>query len=164
MTFCIEIANRQQALRVKIPALRLLLAFFLSRATRHLPPSLQWGCVTAILVNDNTIRQYNRAVFRRDETTDVITQAYAPFPVEAHGLRAGEIVVNAQRASTLGPCYGGVAGELALYLAHGVDHLTDADDATPSGSRRMRQRELRWCAAARHAGLLQDLLRSVPPC
>ena len=34
--------------------------------------------------------------------------------------------------------------ELALYLAHGCDHLTGADDATPAGRARMRRRELGW--------------------
>ena len=45
--------------------------------------------------------------------------------------------------------------ELALYLAHGVDHLTGADDHEDDGFRRMRARELRWVAAADR----EDLLR-----
>ena len=34
--------------------------------------------------------------------------------------------------------------ELALYIAHGLDHLSGADDATYEGYRTMRRRELRW--------------------
>ena len=164
MTDGIEIANRQRALRVDSGALRRLLAFFLTRAARHLPPGLHWGGVTALLVDDAAIRRCKRATFGRDEVTDVITQAYAPLSIEAPGARGGEIVVNAQRARELGPRHGGAARELALYLAHGVDHLTDADDATPVGRRRMRQRERRWRAAAGRAGLLRHLLRSDAPC
>ncbi|MBQ3810327.1 MAG: hypothetical protein II839_05855, partial [Kiritimatiellae bacterium] len=37
--------------------------------------------------------------------------------------------------------------ELALYLAHGFDHLAGSDDATAAGYRAMRRRELRWLAA-----------------
>ena len=160
----IEISNRQRALPVDARALRRLLAFFLARAARHLPPGLRWGGLTAILVDDAAMRRCNRAVFRREEATDVITQAYAPATLAAADARDGEMVVNAQRARELGPRHGGAARELALYLAHGVDHLTDADDATPVWRRRMRHRELRWRAAAGRAGLLQHLLRSDVPC
>ncbi len=164
MTGSIEIANRQRALRVDLRAARRLLEFFLACAARQLPQGLRWGGVTALLVDDAAIRRCKLATFGRDEVTDVISQAYSPSPIEAAGLRAGEMVINAQRARELGPRHGGAARELALYLAHGVDHLTDADDATPVLRRRMRRRELRWCAAAGRAGLLQHLLRSEAPC
>ncbi len=164
MTVSIEIANRQRALRVDTRAVRRLLDFFLARAARHLPAGLRWGGVTALLVDNAAMRRYKQAVFGRDEVTDVISQAYAALPTEADDLRAGEIVVNAQRARELGPRHGGAARELALYLAHGVDHLTDADDDTPVRRRGMRRRELRWCAAAGRSGLLRHLLRSDVPC
>ena len=160
----IEISNRQRALPVDARALRRLLEYFLARAACHLPPGLRWGGLTAILVDDAAIRRCNRAVFRRDEATDVITQAYAPATLAAADARDGEMVVNAQRARELGPSHGGAARELALYLAHGVDHLTDADDTEPLWRRRMRRREQSWCAAAGRAGLLQRLLRGGAPC
>ena len=34
--------------------------------------------------------------------------------------------------------------ELALYIAHGCDHLTDAEDSSEEGFRSMRSRELAW--------------------
>src|ERR1035437_1788687 len=101
MTSGIEIANRQRALRVDSRALGRLLAFFLARAARHLPPGLHWGGVTALLVDDAAIRRCKRAAFGRDEVTDVIAQAYAPLFVAASGARDGEIVINAQRARAL---------------------------------------------------------------
>jgi len=52
---------------------------------------------------------------------------------------------------------GGPDRELALYLAHGCDHLAGADDATPRQRAAMRRRELRWLRAAAHADLLMGL-------
>ncbi len=84
----------------------------------------------------------NEAVFGRRQSTDVVSVAYAPVP--GAGDWRGEVIVNAQRALQVGPRHGGVAHELALYLAHGLDHLSGADDGTAAERQRMRRRELRW--------------------
>ena len=42
---------------------------------------------------------------------------------------------------------GGPARELALYLAHGLDHLAGADDDVPARRRAMRRRETAWLDA-----------------
>jgi ssRNA-specific RNase YbeY (16S rRNA maturation enzyme) len=36
--------------------------------------------------------------------------------------------------------------ELALYIAHGFDHLSGADDDTPARRAAMRRTEMRWLA------------------
>jgi rRNA maturation RNase YbeY len=80
-----------------------------------------------------------------DGPTDVITQRYTPIPGESAGL-IGELFVNVERAHQAAPRRTGWSPdhELALYLAHGCDHLTGADDTTPRERARMRRRELAW--------------------
>ena len=45
-----------------------------------------------------------------------------------------------------------------VVIAHGIDHLSGADDATPRERRRMHRRELRWLERAHQLGLLGTLL------
>ena len=89
--------------------------------------------------------------------TDVITLAYAATPAEP--ARAELIVcpavaraaAAARDPATLLPEERAqpwsADAELALYLAHGHDHLAGSDDAAPAGYRAMRRRELGWLAA-----------------
>jgi ssRNA-specific RNase YbeY (16S rRNA maturation enzyme) len=88
---------------------------------------------------------YKAATFGIRVQTDVISQAYLPIP-GVSGPTA-ELVINLQRAIELGSRRpGGPTAELALYLAHGIDHLAGHDDDTPAARRSMRRRELRWLA------------------
>jgi len=68
-----------------------------------------------------------------------------PLPGDPVGMR-GELLVHVERAWQVGSRRRGwsASRELALYIAHGCDHLNDAEDATPAGRQRMRRRELRW--------------------
>lgn len=118
--------------------------------------------MTLLLVGDRASAGAHRAVFNRQGPTDVITMRYAPMPGLGHET-GGELIVNIERAVAEGrkrisrgwtPSH-----ELALYIAHGLDHLTGADDATPANRRRMRARDVRWVRAADRAGLLRGLLR-----
>jgi ssRNA-specific RNase YbeY (16S rRNA maturation enzyme) len=68
------------------------------------------------------------------------------------------VFVNAERARAEGLRRGGVADELALYIAHGCDHLAGASDRTPAGRARMRRREQAWLAEARRLGYV-DVVR-----
>jgi ssRNA-specific RNase YbeY (16S rRNA maturation enzyme) len=78
----------------------------------------------------------------------------------------GEIVVNVERAAEAGPGHwprtrgdrSAIARELALYIAHGCDHLCGADDASRVDRLRMRRRELRWLRAAERDGCLRGLI------
>jgi rRNA maturation RNase YbeY len=135
-------------------ALRELIQFLMARA-RRADPAREWGELHVILTDSQGILKFNRASFGRDAVTDVITLTYAPAP----GLPAwsSELIVNAELARELGPRYGGAGRELALYLAHGCDHLTGGEDNTPDERRQMRRRELRWLAAAAQAGLIAPL-------
>jgi len=60
-----------------------------------------------------------------------------------------EIIVNVVRAQEEGKKRSrrgkwSAKHELALYIAHGIDHLTGADDAIPAERKKMRRREMRW--------------------
>lgn len=98
----------------------------------------------------------NRACFGKHRTTDVISLAYADDAGGPVGPSA-EIFVNVElavRRAGRGP-----AGqkELALYLAHGLDHLAGATDRTPRQRRAMLRREGAWLRAAASEGLLNNL-------
>lgn len=127
---------------------------------------MPWREVLVLLVGHAASAGAHRAVFGDDDPTDVITLTYAPMPGLDVGA-SGELVVNIDRAVDEGrkrsrsgwtPSH-----ELALYIAHGVDHLTGANDAEPGDRRRMRSRELRWVRSAERRGLLRDLLMDEEP-
>ena len=154
----IIINSRQQCHSIRVPALRQVVAQLAGRALKSRaarasgPP---WREIAVTLVDDAGMVPINRRIMGRAEVTDVITQRYANLPGEPPGLVA-DLIVNVERAWQVG---GGRTGwsasrELALYLAHGCDHLNDEDDATPAGCRRMRQRELRWLRSLRLPVLL----------
>jgi rRNA maturation RNase YbeY len=146
----IEIVNRQRMFRLAMPALRQVAAALAAKAAT----GEVWRAVTVIVVDDAGIEPFNRSVFGRGGPTDVISQRYAPVPGEPAGL-VGELIVNAERAWQAGRRAGwSPSRELALYLAHGLDHLAGEDDATPAGFRRMRRRELRWLSVLRVPRLL----------
>lgn len=87
----------------------------------------------------------HRGIMGIDGATDVITQAYGAIPPEEPGIW-GELFVNAQWALDHAPKRSGWSAdkELLLYVAHGMDHLSGADDFEPAQYRCMRRRELKW--------------------
>ena len=89
---------------------------------------------------------YKAGCFGVRMQTDVVVQAYAAVP--GVSAASAEIVLNADRARAEGRRRaGGPARELALYLAHGLDHLAGASDHTPARRRAMRRRETAWLEA-----------------
>ena len=114
--------------------------------------------LTLLLTDDRAMPGYKAACFGRREQTDVVAQAYEGIPGVVPA--SAEIVVNAERARQEGEGReGGAARELALYIAHGLDHLAGHTDDTPARRRAMRQRELRWLEAC--AGLIPGIIE--PP-
>ena len=101
--------------------------------------------VTVIVQDDAFSAEVHLAVNGAEGPTDAITQRYDPMPGEADGVY-GEIYVNAERALAAAPKRIGwsPAKELLLYVAHGMDHLSGADDLSPVEYDRMRRRELGW--------------------
>jgi ssRNA-specific RNase YbeY (16S rRNA maturation enzyme) len=125
-------------------------------------PCAAWRDVRLLLADDAGMAECNRRSMHHEGPTDVITLRYAPVP--GTGGAAAELVVNLQRASEEGRLRRRTSGrktlwdaqhELALYLAHGCDHLAGAEDDTVPNRRRMRRRELKWLGSARLAGLFK---------
>ena len=101
--------------------------------------------VTIILQDDAFSAEVHEAINGAAGATDVITQGYDAMPGEAPGIY-GELYVNVDQAERVAPRRRGwsAAKELLLYVAHGMDHLSGADDLEPADYNRMRRRELGW--------------------
>lgn len=117
--------------------------FFAERSRRR--AGGVWHEVVVHLVRDAESDAMHRAIMGIAGATDVITQAYDAIPPEPPGL-CGELFVNTDQALRAAPKRRGwsVAKELLLYVAHGMDHLSGADDHAPADYARMRRRELVW--------------------
>lgn len=127
--------------------LRSAAGFFASRSRRRVG-SPRWHEVVVHLVDDAGSAETHMAIMGVGGATDVVTQAYDSIPPEEPGL-CGELFVNVDQALRAAPRRRGwsVAKELLLYVAHGMDHLSGADDREESDYLAMRRRELRWIAA-----------------
>jgi len=115
-----------------------------------------WGEISVILVDDDGITQSNREYFGKNRPTDVISFRYDPVPGE-DAVLGGDLLVNVDRAVLEGTTRGNVDRELALYIAHGFNHLSGADDDTPEKHRKMRAIETAWLRKAGEENLLEAL-------
>lgn len=138
----IQITNQQIPPRIRQQALRTLILRLLPHAHR-LDPCAAWEQMAIHLVDDVGIQHAHVCYFGKDTVTDVISQRYAPLPGECGCT--GEIIVNVQQALRAKAVRGWTPNrELALYIAHGIDHLHGGIDDTPTQRQQMRRRELRW--------------------
>ncbi|HEY5653500.1 MAG TPA: rRNA maturation RNase YbeY [Pontiella sp.] len=103
----------------------------------------QWSEVCIILTNDNGITLPNRDYFNKDRPTDVISFRYDPVPGEDESL-SGDLIINVERAVKVGDEHNGIDYELALYIAHGFDHLSGAEDDTDEKQKAMHATETAW--------------------
>lgn len=106
---------------------------------------IPFRAVAVVLQDDAASDAAHRAIMDVPGATDVITQGYDPMPGEEPGVY-GELYVNVERAILAAPRrrHWSAAKELLLYIAHGMDHLSGADDHAPADAARMRRRELAW--------------------
>ena len=117
--------------------------FFAARSRARVDGT--WHEVVVHLVRDAESDALHRTIMGVAGATDVITQAYDAVPPEVPGLY-GELFVNIDQALRAAPRRKGwsPAKELLLYIAHGMDHLSGADDCAEADYNRMRRRELKW--------------------
>ena len=117
--------------------------FFAAKSATRI--GVPFRAVTIILQDDEFSAEVHEAINGAKGPTDVITQRYDAMPGEAEGVY-GELYVNTDQALRVAPRRRGwsPAKELLLYVAHGMDHLSGADDLKPRDYDRMRRRELRW--------------------
>lgn len=128
-------------------ALKEAAGLFAERASRR--AARPFRAVAVVLQGDAESARVHKAIFDDPSATDVITQAYDPMPPEPEGVY-GELYVNVDRAAAYARTKGPFPKEkeLLLYVAHGMDHLSGADDATPRERLQMRRRELKWVREA----------------
>ena len=115
---------------------------------------MPFRAVSVVLQGDASSAEVHLAVNGADGPTDGVTQRYDPIPGERPGVY-GELYVNVDQAVRAAPGGRGwnAAKELLLYVAHGMDHLSGADDLSPEGYARMRRRELGWLRQWGRGGL-----------
>ena len=137
--------NAQRRFRLDTAAFKRLARSLAECAQARLPGEPPWREVTVHLLDDAGIAPVNLAIMAHEGSTDVITQRYDAIPGEPDGL-TGELFVNLERAASAAPRRAAWSAdrELALYLAHGFDHLTGAEDKSSAERARMRRRELGW--------------------
>ena len=124
-------------------ALRSAAEFFAAKSGARI--GVPFRAVTVVLQDDAFSAEVHEAINGATGPTDVITQRYDAMPGEAEGIY-GELYVNVDQALRVAPKRRGwsPAKELLLYVAHGMDHLSGADDLKPADYDRMRRRELGW--------------------
>ena len=124
-------------------------AFFATKSCARI--GVPFRAVTIILQDDAFSAEVHEAINGAKGPTDVITQRYDAMPGEREGVY-GELYVNVDQALRVAPKRRGwsPAKELLLYVAHGMDHLSGADDLKPRDYDRMRRRELEWIRAWGH--------------
>ena len=156
----IIITNRQRSLRINTPALRKLAACLYalaSAAAKKKKGMPEFETIEIVLCGDAEISRVHAAVFNDGATTDVITISYTATPVSG---ATAEIFVNTRIARDTAPENEfPIARELALYIAHGFDHLAGHTDLLPSARKSMRRRELAWLDACEKQGI-SDILYS----
>lgn len=155
----VQIVNRQTRVPVQASAFRRLAERLAARLERF--PGQRWSSLTILVTDNEGIRIAKHRCFGIDVVTDVVAASYAPIPGEESSGWTGEVIVNAEMAGIVARSSGSwsPAKELALYLAHGIDHLLGGRDRTRAGRRAMRRRELRWLRDAAGLGLIDPILR-----
>lgn len=155
----VAVSNRQRILKVDTAKVRKLFACFLRLALAR--KAEDWGEIVLVLSDDSRIRAVNRLHLGHDYATDVIAYTYPPAPGDPGNGCSGEVFANVERAAQVGPRHGGLAHELALYIAHGCDHLAGSSDGTAAQRNRMRRRELAWIRRTQNR--LPDALAFLAP-
>lgn len=159
----IALHNLQRQRRINRLALKRLLLFLARKLSPAPAPRADWkapdryDALSLILVDHSKIRALKKRFFAMAIHTDVITFHYA-IPSRDGIQTCGEVIVNVQQAVDNGHRPRGADHELALYIAHGIDHLCGYDDPTSHARRKMRRRELTWLRQARQKGLFAGLL------
>lgn len=95
--------------------------------------------ISLAFVDNGTSQRLNKRYLEHDEPTDVLS-----FPLSDPGARklSGELVIGAEVARDQALARGhDVGAELALYVIHGLLHLTGYDDRTDAEATKMRERE-----------------------
>ncbi|MFT5126903.1 MAG: putative rRNA maturation factor [Rhodothermales bacterium] len=98
--------------------------------------------IAVSIVDNDTIRGMNEQFLSHEGPTDVITFDYREDDDEDGPRTAGEIIVSSDYAAAAAAKFGNtVSAELALYVVHGLLHLSGCDDHEEADRVEMRRRE-----------------------
>ena len=138
-TLLLEILDEQDELVVDIEKVRTLCECILDDS------NIRSGKINVVLVDSDTIQQYNRDFLQHDYPTDVIS-----FPTEdrrSEGHLEGEILACTEIANDRAEEFGWAAEkELLLYIVHGMLHLVGFDDATAEERAVIQEKERSYLA------------------
>lgn len=161
----IEVINRQNLVTINRRRIQQLALFFAIRAGRRSKDSTRKE-ISIVVGNHALIRAVHSAHLGSTSTTDVICLPFAALPGEK-GTPGAEIFVNVECAIETAIRLDAILSrkhrrwnasqELALYIAHGLDHLAGGTDDAVDDRNRMRRRELRWIEMAKTLGLMTPL-------
>ena len=103
------------------------------------------GKINVVLVDSDTIQQYNRDFLQHDYPTDTIS-----FPLDdrrSEGYLEGEVLACTEIAKSRAAEFSWTAEEeLLLYVVHGMLHLVGFDDATQEQQTVMQEKERSYLA------------------
>ncbi|MBT8042216.1 MAG: rRNA maturation RNase YbeY [Pontiella sp.] len=151
----LSLLNQQASHPLRLPKLQKL-TDWLGRKLESATAPQRWGEVSIVLTDDQGITQPNREYFGKNRPTDVISFRYDPVPGEDEAW-TGDLIINVDRAVQVGPDHKGIDYELALYIAHGLDHLSGAEDDTDEKRKAMRATETAWLRQAAKEGLMDGI-------
>ena len=137
--FLLEILDEQDELAIDLEKVRTLCEHILDDG------KIKSGKINVVLVNSDTIHQFNKDFLQHDYPTDTIS-----FPIEDRrheGHLEGEVLVCTEVAKRRADEFGWTAEEkLLLYIVHGMLHLAGFDDVTPEQQTVMQEKEREYLA------------------
>ena len=135
----LEILDVQETLTVDLERVRTICERILDDY------GIRSGKMNVVLMDSDTIQQYNRDFLQHDYPTDTIS-----FPLEdrrSEGHLEGEVLVCTDIARERAKEFGWTAEEeLLLYVIHGLLHLTGFSDTTPEQQAVMQDKEREYLA------------------
>jgi len=135
----LEILDEQDKLAVDLGKVRMVCERILHDS------GIKSGKINVVLVDSDTIGQYNRDFLQHDYPTDTIS-----FPTEYRqdeGHLEGEVLVCTEIAQERAEEFSWTADEeLLLYVVHGMLHLIGYDDTDAEQQAKMQEKERDYLA------------------
>ena len=135
----LEVLDEQDALVVDLDRVRTVCEQILAGS------GIRSGRINVVLVDSDTIQQYNRDFLQHDYPTDAIS-----FPLDDRrdeGYLEGEVLACTEIAKTRASEFSWTAEEeLMLYIVHGMLHLVGFDDTAPEQRAIMQEKERSYLA------------------
>jgi len=136
----LEVLDEQDELAVDLAKVRIACEQILADGNIHS------GKINVVLVDSDTIQQYNRDFLQHDYPTDTIS-----FPTEYRrdeGYLEGEVLACTEVAKERAKEFGWTPEEeLLLYVVHGMLHLIGFDDKTSEQQSVMQEQERTYLAS-----------------